>query len=477
MIIDIVLAYAQGRGGLEDVITTVSNNLIDRGYRVRVFQAYRPAYIEWEKTVPEIYFYGLKKNLNEDNVHSLALGYSNLINTIGIPDIIIATHAPVLSLICNLSIRHLKYNKPLILSWIHGRPEYYGMGELLNYSDAHLAISDEIGSRIHNYIEKDSNIHYVGNPVNLEKFIPISQNKEKLDLLYIGRLSNKDKRLDILFNALKLLDKPWNLKIIGSGEDEEYLKLLAIDLDIYDQIEWSGWLDEPWEYVSLATALILTSDEDGFGLVLVEALGRGIPVISSDCDGPKDIVKEGENGWIFNRGDYNGLYKILQAIQQKQIELPTSMRCIESVEKFNTNNYINNLENIILNYIKKDQEILSDIYLLLEENKIEDAIEYVYCYNERLKDNVEFLNIKGIIAIKAGEYEIAINNFLRAISISYESNIDMYYNLAYAYEKNMDIDNALEIYNSIIDFTNGDENKELIELIKELETVKSVEVL
>ncbi|NMS89688.1 glycosyltransferase [Clostridioides difficile] len=477
MIIDIVLAYAQGRGGLEDVITTVSNNLLGRGYRVRVFQAYRPIHVEWEKTISEIYFYGLKNNLDEDDVHSLALGYSNLIDIMGVPDVIIATHAPVLSLICNLSIRNLKYNKPSILSWIHGRPEYYGMCELLKYSDAHLAISNDIGGRIHNYVEKESNIHYVGNPVRLENLITISQNREKLDLLYIGRLHNKEKRLDILFNALKLLDNSWTLKIIGSGEDEDYLKLLAMYLEIYDNIEWCGWLDKPWESVNLATALILTSDVEGFGLVLVEALGRGIPVISSDCEGPKDIIKEGENGWIFKRGDYNGLYDILQSIQKKQIELPASMKCIESVEKFNINNYIDNLENIISNYIKKEQDILSDIYLLMEENKIEDALEYVTCYNERLRHNIEFLNIKGIIAVKAGEYEIAINNFTCAISKSNKNNIDIYYNLAYAYEKNMEIDNALKIYNLISHSTNGDEKKEVMELIKELEAMKHIEVL
>ncbi len=471
MVIDIVLVYAQGRGGLEDVITTVSNKLQERGHKVRVFQAYEPEYICWKDTIPEIYFYGLNKNINEDDIYSLSYGYKKLIDIIGIPDIIIATHAPVLSLICNLSIKHLTYNKPTIISWIHGKPEYYGMCELLKYSYAHLAISNDIGDRINNYIEDKSNIYYVGNPVNLENLKLIKQDNENLNLLYIGRLNNKDKRLDILFNALKLLDKSWHLKIIGSGVDEKNLKLLATDLDIYDNIEWCGWMDKPWESVNSATALVLTSDEEGFGLVLVEALGRGIPVISSDCEGPKDIIKEFENGWMFNKGDYHCLYNILFSIQHKKLSLPKGIECVKSVRKFNVECFIDNFESILLKYFKTDEKILSEICSLLESNEIEQVIEYILCYNNRLKDNSEFLNIKGIVEIRIGEYELAIKDLMKAIYISNKDDINIYYNLAYAYEKNNDINNALKMYKLMLNLVDNNEKREIMNIIDEIEYV------
>ena len=47
ILIDIVLIYAIGRGGLENVISKVYKGLVKKGHRVRVFQAYRPEYIEW----------------------------------------------------------------------------------------------------------------------------------------------------------------------------------------------------------------------------------------------------------------------------------------------------------------------------------------------------------------------------------------------------------------------------------------------
>ncbi|PAF33938.1 hypothetical protein CHH69_18565, partial [Terribacillus saccharophilus] len=58
MLIDIVLGYAEGKGGLEDVLTTVVNGLVSKGHRIRVLQTHAPKFESWADTIPEIYYYG-----------------------------------------------------------------------------------------------------------------------------------------------------------------------------------------------------------------------------------------------------------------------------------------------------------------------------------------------------------------------------------------------------------------------------------
>lgn len=401
MLIDIVLVYAVGRGGLEDVITKVHNGLVKQGHRVRVFQSYAPTEPEWEKTLTEIYYYGEKGSIEKESIPSLAAGYADALVKYGKPDVVIATHAPSLSLICRVAVSSIKGPNPPILSWLHGPPEYFGNEDLLKYSDAHLAISTQIGDSIRKYIYSDVPIYYIGNPVDFEDIVQVPRANNKLKLLYVGRLHLHQKRLDVLFDALVKLDKEkWSLVCIGSGPDEERIKQLAREKEIYQNIDWVGWKEEPWESVQDATALVLSSDYEGFGLVLVEALSRGIPVISTNCSGPPDIIKHGENGWLFPIGDSKALSSILEDIISGKKALPSPLICRSSVEKFDQTEVIENIEKIlyyyyniestkqnpndISKYIVKDQHIFKTNIVDQLIKTVVNGISYLGTTNEKV---------------------------------------------------------------------------------------------
>ncbi|WP_373600018.1 glycosyltransferase [Paraclostridium bifermentans] len=467
MVIDIVLAYAEGKGGLEDVITTFSKELIKRGHRVRVFQAYKPKYKEWIETIDEIYFFGDKDTLENDNKESLAKNYKNMILKIGEPDVVLATHSPLLSYICYKAVEFLKDKRPKILSWIHGSPSYYGGGQYLRYADAHLAISSQIGNEISKYIKKDKPIYYISNPVRLNEMKKININRDILELVYVGRLDNVQKRIDIMFKALSLVDCNWNLDIIGSGKDEEALKSLAKDLGIYKHIKWHGWKENPWDALESATALMLTSDEEGFGLVMVEALGRGIPVISTDTDGAKDIIIDGFNGCMVNKGDYKQLSELLESINNKNIEI-NPKNCIDSIQKFSADCVIDMVENII-NYYDKNGEYQSLIFstkenikLLIENNKLDEAKKLINEYTELIKEDAEICNFKAIISMMEGDYPNAYE-LLKYGNIKYELSIDSIFNLAYICSLMEKTDEAIEYFNYIL------VNCEDEEIIKDVE--------
>ena len=87
-------------------------------------------------------------------------------------------------------------------------------------------------------------------------------------------------------------------------------------------------------------------------MVLAEALSRGIPVISTKSGGPKDIVQDGVNGWLVDKNNYFKVAEIINNIINNKIELPSQEVCISSVEKFDENKVVSNIENAIIKELK-----------------------------------------------------------------------------------------------------------------------------
>jgi UDP-D-galactose:(glucosyl)LPS alpha-1,6-D-galactosyltransferase len=96
--------------------------------------------------------------------------------------------------------------------------------------------------------------------------------------------------------------------------------------------------------VTSASLLVLASDYEGFGLVVVEALARGIPVISTNVAGPSDIIKDGVNGWLIPPGDFEGLNMILQKVINGEMALPSAEICEESVRSYRVGDVVNRME-------------------------------------------------------------------------------------------------------------------------------------
>jgi glycosyltransferase involved in cell wall biosynthesis len=78
---------------------------------------------------------------------------------------------------------------------------------------------------------------------------------------------------------------PCRLVILGAGELEDDLRRLTKELNITDQVYFMGWQDNPFKFMSRAHLFVLSSLSEAFGLVLLEAMACGLPVISADCPG------------------------------------------------------------------------------------------------------------------------------------------------------------------------------------------------
>lgn len=96
----------------------------------------------------------------------------------------------------------------------------------------------------------------------------------------------------------------WQLRIFGSGGERESLQRQIEELGIQDSARLMGFTRTLHEEMSRASLYVLSSRQEGFPMVLLEAMGVGLPVVSVDCvSGPRDIVREGVDGHVVPEDD------------------------------------------------------------------------------------------------------------------------------------------------------------------------------
>lgn len=111
----------------------------------------------------------------------------------------------------------------------------------------------------------------------------------------VGRLHpDKDQTTLIKGFAKALPELPTGslLAIMGSGRLEQQLKQLAVDLGVADSVRFLGQVPNGRRYFKAFDLFALTSDHEPFGMVLLEAMAAGVPVIATDCGGAKEVVSD-----------------------------------------------------------------------------------------------------------------------------------------------------------------------------------------
>lgn len=115
-------------------------------------------------------------------------------------------------------------------------------------------------------------------------------------MIAVGRLAPQ-KGFDMLMHAMKIVAQKhddWILNIFGEGEDQEKLENLIEELDLQSHVFLKGYTQNLVKKFSESAFFILSSRYEGFPLVLVEALGLGMPCVAFDCpEGPSVLLEKG----------------------------------------------------------------------------------------------------------------------------------------------------------------------------------------
>lgn len=176
----------------------------------------------------------------------------------------------------------------------------------------------------------------------------IKENK-KTTIISVGRLVNA-KGYDILLKAHKKnleLGMDYNLKIIGEGSLRDSLLQYIKQNKIENNTEILGFKENPYPIIKRADIFVVSSRYEGFSLVLAEALVLGLPIISTNCVGPRELLKNGEIGKIVEIEDVEKLgLAIKELVEDKEKRLYYSNLSRKRSEIFDETKIINKIENI-----------------------------------------------------------------------------------------------------------------------------------
>ncbi len=114
----------------------------------------------------------------------------------------------------------------------------------------------------------------------------------------LGRL-HEQKGFDVLVRAAAVMrdrGAAFRLRIGGEGPDRALLEGLIGELDLSDRIELAGWVSPPGPFLSELDLFAVPSRYEPFGLVVIEAMAAGVPVVASDLEGPREILEQGRLG-------------------------------------------------------------------------------------------------------------------------------------------------------------------------------------
>ncbi|MFN0031550.1 MAG: N-acetyl-alpha-D-glucosaminyl L-malate synthase BshA [Flavobacteriales bacterium] len=200
----------------------------------------------------------------------------------------------------------------------------------INKSDAVTAVSNSLKNDTYKLFGINRDIEVVPNFINLEKMgnadkstlrAEYADGDEKV-LVHISNFRPVKRVTDVIDAfALCLKDVRSKLIMVGDGPDRSKAEQMCRDLDICDQVIFTGNVKNPTEILSIADLFVLPSESESFGLAALEAMACSVPVISTNTGGLPEVNRHGVTGMMSNVGDVEDMAKNMTYLLRDEIKL------------------------------------------------------------------------------------------------------------------------------------------------------------
>lgn len=203
-----------------------------------------------------------------------------------------------------------------------------------NLIDVHIAISktvaslcDQRGVKNYQQIYNGINLQQFSNPEKFsltQRLSLYSFEQKPLRIVQVGRMDYSVKGQDILLEALSQCKRNGlkvHVALMGGVYDYNRQSFLTLQnqvnsLNLNDEVEFlTNRLDVP-EVLAQNELFVLPSRFEGLGLVVLESMAAGLPVIASNIDGPRELITDGQNGLLFECGNSDDLYSKIRQLYE-----------------------------------------------------------------------------------------------------------------------------------------------------------------
>lgn len=191
-----------------------------------------------------------------------------------------------------------------------------------------------------------SKIHLIPNGIKFNKFCSDKERElDAINLINIGSFVPKKNQKFAIKILEVLIKRGYRAKIIflGDGPELENLKKISKDLNLLKHVDFKGNVDDIRPYLSTSNILLHTANYEPFGLVLLEAMASGIPVITLDGKGNRDFINK-KNGILISEEDTEIFSdRIIEVFENKEKYQMLSKNGIDTASKYDIKKYVDKL--------------------------------------------------------------------------------------------------------------------------------------
>lgn len=293
--------------------------------------------------------------------HFLVKIYKKAVKSVGKPDVI---HAHFYSIAAIASVLTKKFDVPFVVTE-HSSKLNRNIKEISKLdvklakkayknADKVITVSNALAKNLKENFGVDAIV--IHNIVDVAHFQYVKRTpKDVFTFVSVGNII-KIKGFDFLIEAFADAfndDKSVSLKIVGAGPEMGNLKTLVNQRDMNDRIFLLGEVgrDKLEEIYQEGDAFVLASRSETFGVVFIEAMATGLPVIATDCGGPRDFVNE-SNGYLIPVDDKQALVDALVRMRNDAFGFNALEISELSVKQFSPENIGNALTNLFRGIIR-----------------------------------------------------------------------------------------------------------------------------
>ncbi|KFD40800.1 glycosyl transferase family 1 [Peptococcaceae bacterium SCADC1_2_3] len=232
---------------------------------------------------------------------------------------------------------------------------------VLRNTDAAIALTEDMKEKMQKICNREFVV--ISNGINLERFDDLlgdalryklqASSDERL-VIFVGRF-RPEKGVRYLIEAMKIIrQKSRSIRLIlgGEGPEEEDLKRLIEQLNLGDCVDFLGQIpnEDVSRYMVAAHVFVLPSLSEGFGIVNLEAMASGLPIVASKVGGLPEIIEDGENGFLVEpRSPKQIADKVLLLLADDELRERISKNNKEKAKNYSWTSIIEKLEKVYQN--------------------------------------------------------------------------------------------------------------------------------